>query len=407
MATFKIILYKQKILKDNTHPVVLQVIHNSKPTKISLGYKCAIEQWDFEKEQFKRSSKIENYKLKNSLLRKRKVQAEETIDKINQLGKPFTPQLFRELFTGVHKEISVYDFFNELMEELKNKGSIGNKNAYKDTRNAIQRFWGSNKTLMFPDVNYNFLKKFETFLFKTGCSGGGISFYMRTLRAAINEAIKRGFLDKELYPFNTSFNKNGYSLAHLKSTASPRALSIDDMDKFKNFDSNNHRKLEQSYLFFLFSYYSRGMNFKDMALLKSSNIYNGRINYTREKTGKFMTIKISENLQNILNHFEKNEMDHIFPILNDYHKTPTQIKNRVKKQLKKLNADLKDIAHICDIDAVITSYVARHTFANTLKNRKADIELISESLGHADISTTKAYLKKFENTKLDTLDSLL
>ena len=95
---------------------------------------------------------------------------------------------------------------------------------------------------------------------------------MRTLRAAINEGIRRDYMDKDFYPFSTAQNRNGYSISHLKSKASPRALSTEDMEKIKNFPSDENPHLKQSFHFFLFSYYLRGINFKDLALLKWTDI---------------------------------------------------------------------------------------------------------------------------------------
>lgn len=405
MPTTKIVLYKQKTLADGTHPIMLQLTNNRKSFRISLGYKCTNEEWDFEKGKFKRT--FYGYKNKNRVLKQMETKAEDVLDKIKLSGKPFTPQSFREEFTGVNKSITVFEFFEELFDDFDKKGKAGNKIVYKDTRNALKRFWKSNKTLMFADIDYKFLKKWEAFLIDGGCSGGGAAVYMRTLRATINEAIRRGYIEKEFYPFSTVQNKNGYSINHLKSKASPRALSIEDMDKLKNFPTENYPQLKQSLNYFLFSYFARGMNFKDMAMLKWSNIYNGRINYTREKTNKFLTIKISDNMQHILNKYPKEENNYIFPILSDFHKTPEQIKNRVKKCLKKYNVDLKEMASINGIQSKITSYVARHTFATTLKYKNTNIALISESLGHNNIATTSAYLKKFDNTELDNLEELL
>ena len=47
--------------------------------------------------------------------------------------------------------------------------------------------------------------------------------------------------------------------------------------------------------------------------------------------------------------------------------TPKQIENRKKKTRTKYNKDLREIAFHCEIDTNLTSYVARHSFANSLK----------------------------------------
>ena len=44
---------------------------------------------------------------------------------------------------------------------------------------------------------------------------------------------------------------------------------------------------------------------------------------------------------------------------------------------------------------------ARHTFATVLKRSGVSVALISESLGHSDLSTTQIYLDSFENSQID------
>ncbi|MEZ5059716.1 MAG: site-specific integrase [Saprospiraceae bacterium] len=404
MATFKIVLYKSKTLKDGSHPVMLQIVEDRKPFRISLGYNAHLNEWDEAKCRFKRNK--ENYKAKNEILREKEIQAEKTLDTIQLQNKPVTPTYFKEIFLKDKKNTNVFEFIDELCQDFNSKGKAGTSNTYRDTRNALLKFTSGKKNLYFTDIDYTFLDKFETHLFSRGCTGGGISVYMRTLKAIINKAIKQGYLDNNLYPFRSSINRNGYSPEHLKSKASPRALSLEDIEKFKNFESSQYPHLQFSHTLFLFSYYARGMNFKDMAQLKWSDLYDNKIHYTRDKTGAFFSIGISENIKSIFEGFQK-DSPYIFPILSDFHKTPIQIKNRLKKCLRKFNSDLKEIAETLDISTNVTSYVARHTFANTLKKNKANIGLISQAMGHSDIKITNAYLKNFEDSELDELDKLL
>jgi len=53
-------------------------------------------------------------------------------------------------------------------------------------------------------------------------------------------------------------------------------------------------------------------------------------------------------------------------------------------------------------------HVARHTYATVLKRSGVDIAIISESLGHSDITTTQIYLDSFENSQIDkAMENLL
>ena len=405
MASVKLILYKQKTLKDGRHPIMLRIIENRKATRISIGYNASIEEWNEPRCCFTR--KANDYKNRNTILKELEIKAEKVLNQIRLEKLDYTPTLFKDLFIGIKKEITVFEFFETLIDEMKAKEQFSNASVYRTTLNSLHKFRKKIKSLKFADIDYTFLKKYETHLFKGGCSGGGVHNYMRTVRAVINEAIRRGYLPKEKYPFSTQFNKSGYSLSHLKSTASPRALSLVDMEKFKNFDVEKHPEFKTSWLMFLFSYYARGINFTDMAHLKWSDIYNNRITYTRQKTGKFFTIGINENLQKILDEFEPKITDYVFPVLTDFHKTTSQKKNRIIKKLKQFNSDLKEMGKILELPIKLTSYVARHTFATTLKAKDVSVAKISQSMGHADIATTQAYLKQFEDREIDALDELL
>ena len=78
-----------------------------------------------------------------------------------------------------------------------------------------------------------------------------------------------------------------------------------------------------------------------------------------------------------------------------------QKQNRIHKVLGQINGELKVLASELEIEADMTTYVARHSFASILKNYGVNVSLISEMLGHTDLKTTQIYLDSFENEQLD------
>jgi len=59
-----------------------------------------------------------------------------------------------------------------------------------------------------------------------------------------------------------------------------------------------------------------------------------------------------------------------------------------------MNAYLKEIADLCDIDKELTYHIARHTFATTITLANGvPIESVSKMLGHKNIKTTQHYAK--------------
>lgn len=404
MASFKIKLFLGKTLKGGKHPLVLQTIHNRKRKIISLGLSTSRENWNTELSRFIPPEK--NYKTKNKMLSSIEDKAEDILLNFKKESRPFSSEVFFERFNLREKQTTLFEVYTEVILELDRKEKVNTANIYKNSINVLSEFCGKRQISLY-DVNYRFLKNFEAFLFQKGNTGGGVHHHMRCVRAIMNESIRRGYLDSEGYPFSTQFNKKGYSLSHLKSKATPRALSSEDMTKVKNLDIKSYPHLILSYDLFMFSYYARGMNFSDIAMLKWSHIYNGRINYNRSKTSKSLNQKINGPIEEILRQYKCNNSEYVFPILKEYHETGAQQKHRIKKCLKKLNGDLKEIGGICEIAIDLTSYVARHTYATTLKQKGLSIEVISEAMGHSELSTTKAYLEKFSNEVLDKTDELL
>ena len=53
------------------------------------------------------------------------------------------------------------------------------------------------------------------------------------------------------------------------------------------------------------------------------------------------------------------------------------------------------------MDIVAITCSARHSFATVLKNSGVNVALISETLGHSDLSTTMIYLGSFDNWQVD------
>ena len=178
-------------------------------------------------------------------------------------------------------------------------------------------------------------------------------------------------------------------------------MTKEELEKFRSFNFKEHTELEDSWRYFMFSYHTFGMNFTDLCSLKQGNIKNGRIKYTRQKTGKSFDILISDEALEIIEHFRTHK-EYIFPIYDEsFHITPSQRKNRREKIQKQVNKDLRKIAKLLQFETDFTFYSARHTSATTLKRRGISTDVISEALGHANLRITQTYLSKFGSDIMD------
>ncbi len=196
------------------------------------------------------------------------------------------------------------------------------------------------------------------------------------------------FVKKDFDPFNE------YGFAKFrKPKTRKRAIPKDEVMLIKNFEAKEDSSLFHAKSYFLFSYYTRGINFTDMAKLKWSDISYNRVNYVRSKSKKPFSIGLLEPANEILAFYKEHYYDgpdsFVFPILNPEFQSPASIKYRIKKVLSQVNGDLKTISAEVGIEErKLTTYVARHTFATVLKRSGHSTAVISEALGHDSEHTT-------------------
>ena len=62
---------------------------------------------------------------------------------------------------------------------------------------------------------------------------------------------------------------------------------------------------------------------------------------------------------------------------------------------------MKNIGKDLGLDKKLTTYVARHSHATTLKRAGVSTSLICEALGHSSEKVTQIYLDSFENSQMD------
>ncbi|MBW8359580.1 MAG: site-specific integrase [Weeksellaceae bacterium] len=403
MATFKII-QKEKVLSSGLFPIYLRVTKDRKRRYISTGFSCEKMQWNPLKESFRRN--FLDHEQYNSILLTLKRRAEKIFADAHSEGIELTLEEFDSLFFDFKKgeRITVKKYWEQKIENLQTAKQVGNARSYKDGKNSFFKFVGDRKELYFTDITPDLLNRYENYLRSNNGTDGGISVKMRTIRSLYNKAIGDKLVSKDDYPFDT------YKISKLKSANTKRALDITDVEKIRSLNMELFPDLLDSRNYFVFSYYTRGMNFYDMMLLEWTNIEGGKILYTRRKTKTNFSIKITAPVQEILDYYRSQGRlsRYIFPILTSENLTAQQIEYRKDKVLKKYNKDLKKIAAKCGIDTKITSYVARHSFATNLKQKGVSTDIISEAMGHHNVGITQVYLKQLESSILEeAVDKLL
>jgi integrase/recombinase XerD len=400
MSALKIVLYKNKQLANGESPIRLRV-YFGKERYISLGMSAKPSDWNDKYGRF--NPKSPNFEARNAILRDHLSRAELLLAEIIQSGKPISIHEFKTRFLGTDKKVTVLSFADERVKELVNEKSIGNSNAYRQLRTMLSKYKSGD--YLFSDIDYTFLKGFESFLLASGNKKSNAHFYMRTFRALINEAIRRELLDADAYPFATQFNKNRYSFSHLKGEFDPKPLPMDDLEKLKAFPVWQYPHLQHSYEAFIFLLRARGLNFVDLCNLTVESLVAGRLNYIRQKTGKLYSIKITPEMDEIIQKYKGEK--YLFPIKDDAPLRATARYHHVRGALKIFNDQLKEISDILGFKQKMTSYTARYSYTNVLVQNNVSGPLIQQALGHASIATTQHYIKKYANEEVDKVDALI
>jgi integrase len=149
---------------------------------------------------------------------------------------------------------------------------------------------------------------------------------------------------------------------------------------------------------FMLSFYTRGMAFVDIANLKKSSVCNGYLIYTRHKTGQRLFVKIEPCIRQIIDRYAT-DGDYLLPILT---KT-TNYTNALRTQ----NSRLQRISKLLGLETPISTYIARHSWASLAKREGVSLQIISESMGHNNETTTRIYLASLDQSVIDNTNALL
>lgn len=375
---------------------MVRVAKGGKRTMQSLGISVNPKYWDFTRNKPKSNCPNKEYIQKIILDKQRELQ--QRMLELNMEHKEYTTTTLLNNENTKLELKTVSEFYQELIEQYTREDKCGNRLIYKGSFNSLKVFTNGKLDILFNEIDIAWLNKYEKWLRSKGNRETTISLLFRTLRSTYNKAIKAKCARKSDYPFDD------YKINKFDTTTQKRAIAKTDVLKFTTEVQpiGKQQYMELSKDIFVFSYLCGGINFTDIANLTNENIQNGRLHYIRQKTKKLIKIGIPQEVMQLIEKYSEESKGYLFPILNSkIHKTALQKQNRIHKILGKVNKNLKLLAANLGVEANITTYVARHSFASVLKKSGVNIALISEALGHSDLATTQIYLDSFDNEQVD------
>lgn len=284
-------------------------------------------------------------------------------------------------------EQSLLNFMQGVIAQLQQMGRQRTSETYRCTLKSFMQF-REGKDVLLEDIDSDLMMMYEAYLRGKGLTKNSTSFYMRILRAVYNRAV-----EKDL---TTNRNPFKHVYTGIDKTIK-RAIPLKAIKQIKNLDLSLQPSLDFARDMFLFSFYTRGMSFIDMAYLKKKDLSNGILSYRRRKTGQQLFIRWEKCMREIV---DKYDTDYYSPYLLPILKYPYD-RSQYKNMLYRTNKSLKEIAKMVGLSIPLTLYVARHSWASIAKSKNIPISVISEGMGHDSEMTTQIYLASLDNAVVD------
>lgn len=397
MASLKV-KFRLSSVEGKEGTLYYQIIHDRTVRQIRTGYGIFPHEWDpvsteivFTSQEGKRREYLiavqEN--VKRDLNRLARI-----IFSLERKGAFYTTDDIVTCFRNHSREDFLFTFMRNVINLLKQQGKIRTSETYTTTLNSFMRFRGD-KDILMEEIDSDLIVSYEAYLKEREATLNTISFYMRILRAVYNRAVEKEFTIQR-YPF-----KHVYT--GVEKTVK-RAIPLKVIKDIKEMDLSLFPSLDYARDMFLFSFYTRGMSFVDMAYLKKKNLRDGILSYRRKKTGQQLFIRWESCMQEIIGKYPTNDSPYLLPIIK---KPGMNERAQYKNALYLVNRKLKEIAKRLGLSIPLTMYVARHSWASIAKSKNIPVAVISEGMGHDSESTTLIYLASLDTAVVDKANQLI
>ena len=394
-----------------------QIIHNRVVRQLNTDYKVFAEEWDAESE-----SVIVNGNRSNLLLGIQErltwdvARLEKVVRSLETERRRFPADDVITMFHKLTKESSLFTFMHGVIAQLKQLGKVRTSETYTATLKSFMAF-RDEQDVPLDGISSDMMLMYEAHLKARGVRMNTISFYMRNLRAVYNRAVEKG-LTQPNNPFRHVYTGVDKTVK--------RAIPIKAIKALKELDLSMKPSLDFARDMFLFSFYTRGMSFVDIAYLKKTDLQNGILTYRRRKTGQELSIKWEKCMAEIIAKYPENKTDYLLPIIKEEGNGRNSVSHQAclngrvvtdegkaneRRQydntLHLVNYRLKELSTMLKLQRPLTMYVARHSWASAAKSKNVPLSVISEGMGHDSEATTQIYLASLETSVVDKANKMI
>ena len=369
-----------------------QVIYNRMVRQISTPHKIFTEEWnpDIEDLIIKPPSLRLNYL--ESINRTIRCDMERIHRIVRQWGddnKVFTIDEIVETFNNQSPGNTLFAYMEHIISLYWRQGQYRTSETYSTTLNSFKRF-RADVDVGLEDIDSNLIEAYESYLKHNDLSPNTISFYLKHLRAVYNRAV-----DDELIMDRKPFKRVSTAIEKTPK----RAISLRNIKRLKALDCSSNPSRRFARDMFLFSFYTRGMSFVDIAYLQKKNLKGDVLFYRRKKTNQQLMIHWEECMQEMLKSYGADTSSpYLFSIIKEPSNNP---RKQYQNALFLINRHLKDIGKGLGLHQPLTMYCARHSWASIAHEEGIPLSIISEGMGHDSEKTTQIYLVSLKTEVID------
>ena len=278
-----------------------------------------------------------------------------------------------------------FSFIHGMVAKKLRIGRLGTAKTYRDALMSFSRF-RNGEDLTIDALDAETMNLYEAWLKGRGVKRNSSSCYLRTLRTLYRKAVETGLTtDKHIFRHVfTGFAKTA-----------KRAIPLGSLRAIRQLQLSEGSAIAFARDLFMLIVYLQGISFVDLAYLKKDDIRNGQLHYSRKKTGQELTIGWESVMQDIVDnyiHLTKGS-PYLLPIIT---KTDGTERRQYERMEHKVNYYLKKIGTMVGLQASLTTYTGRHTWASILRDMGTSLSVISKGLGHESLKTTQIYLSSID-----------
>lgn len=398
MPTVKI-KFRASSQPDKAGTLFYQITYNRVTRQIYTGYKLFPYEWNAMDSQIviptdSDAGRREQLLLLRDTLAANVLRLSGIISRLDRLGRQYDANKVVELYKAPDGNGCFVSFATDLVECMTQIGKMQTAAKYTTAINSFKRFRGG-RDILIEHIDTHLMSEYEHWLKESGLCKNTTSFYMRNLRAIYNRAVEKE-LTAQRFPFRHVYTGIDKTVK--------RALSVRIVREIKNLDLTLFPQLDYARDLFMFSFYTRGMSFIDMAFLKKRDLQGGILSYRRKKTDQQLFIKWEKPMQEIIDKYDTVNSPYLLPIIKD---NGIDKRTQYKNVAHLVNEKLKKIGEQLGLEIPLTSYVARHSWASIARSKNISISIISEAMGHDSENTTRIYLASLDTSSVDKANSIV